>query len=150
MHPENFEGYLDFIVDVASEAGKISLEHFLKDIEFETKSDNTPVTIADRLAEEYIRQRIQDRYPSHSLLGEEAGETKGDSSFRWIIDPIDGTQSFIRGVPQYTVLIALEHEGVPKVGVIHNPPLKETVSAATGIGAFYNGKSCQVSSTSRL
>ncbi|MHA2144604.1 MAG: inositol monophosphatase family protein [Candidatus Thorarchaeota archaeon] len=150
MQSERLEEYLAFIVDVASEAGKITMEYFLKDIEFDIKSDDTPVTIADRLTEEYIRKRIEEEYPSHSILGEEAGETKGDSSFRWIIDPIDGTQSFIRGVPQYTVLIALEHEGVPEVGVIHNPPLKETVSAAIGIGAFYNGKSCHVSSTSRL
>ena len=150
MSSEDLEGYLEFIVDVTSEAGKVTLEYFLKDTEFETKSDDTPVTVADKLTEEYIRKRIEDEYPTHSVLGEEAGETKGDSSFRWIIDPIDGTQAFIRGVPQYTVLIALEHEGEPLVGVIHNPPLRETVAAAKGIGSFYNGKTCQVSSTSKL
>jgi histidinol phosphatase-like enzyme (inositol monophosphatase family) len=150
MHSEHLEEYLEFIVDVTTEAGKVTLEYFLKDIEFETKSDDTPVTIADRLTEEHIRQQIEDKYPSHSILGEEEGETKGDSSYRWIIDPIDGTQAFIRGVPQYTVLIALEHEGKPLVGVIHNPLLKETVSAATGCGSFYNGKPCQVSTTTRL
>jgi len=150
MQPENLEEFLSFIVDVATEAGKITTEYFLKDINIETKSDDTPVTIADRLTEAYIRERIEDTYPSHSILGEETGESKGDSSYRWIIDPIDGTQSFIRGVPLYTVLIALEYKGEPIIGVIHNPPFKETVSAATGIGAFYNGTACEVGSTSKL
>ncbi|MFW9925527.1 MAG: inositol monophosphatase family protein [Candidatus Thorarchaeota archaeon] len=150
MHPEILEEMLSFSIDTASEAGKITTEYFLKDIEFETKRDGTPVTIADRLAEEYIRNRIEDTYPSHSILGEEKGQHQGDSAYRWIIDPIDGTQSFIRGVPLYTVLIALEYKREPILGVIHNPSLKETVSAAIGMGAFYNGKECQVSSTTKL
>ncbi len=150
MHLENLEEFLSFTVETIIEAGKITTDYFLKDVDYETKIDHTPVTIADHLAEEYIRGRIKESYPSHSILGEETGESKGNSSYRWIIDPIDGTQSFIRGVPLYTVLIALEHNGEPKVGVIHCPPLRETVSAATGIGAFYNGASCQVSSTAKL
>ncbi|MFW9890941.1 MAG: inositol monophosphatase family protein [Candidatus Thorarchaeota archaeon] len=150
MQPETLKEFLSFTVDVVSEAGKITAEYFLADIGYETKNDDTPVTVADRLTEEYIRNRIADAYPSHSILGEEAGERKRDPNYRWIIDPIDGTQSFIRGVPLYTVLIALEHKRVPILGVIHNPPLKETVSAAIGIGAFYNGNACQVSSTSKL
>jgi len=147
---ENLEKFLSFAVDAAIGAGKVTLEYFQKEIKIDRKDDMTPVTIADRQAEEYIRGQIEESFPEHSILGEEAGENPGESPFRWIIDPIDGTQSFIRGVSQYTVLLALEYNGVPVLGVIHNPPQQETVSAATGIGAFYNGTACNVSSTKHL
>lgn len=147
---DDLQSLLSFAEDVTVEAGKVTLEYFLKDIEIDRKEDDTPVTIADRKAEEYIRARIVAEFPSHSILGEEEGESQGESSYRWIIDPIDGTQSFIRGVPLYTVLLALEFDGEPQVGVIHVPPVGETVSAANGIGAFYNGTPCQVSSTEHL
>ncbi len=147
---EDLESLLSFAEDVAISAGKVTLEYFLKDIEIDRKEDYSPVTIADRKTEEYIRKRIENEFPSHSILGEEEGESQGKSPYRWIIDPIDGTQSFIRGVPLYTVLLALECEGNPQVGVIHVPPLGETVSAANGVGAFYNGTPCHVSSTERL
>jgi histidinol phosphatase-like enzyme (inositol monophosphatase family) len=150
LRSENLKSLLSFAEEVVVEAGKITLEYFLKEIEIDRKNDDTPVTIADRKAEEYIRSRIGSQFPSHSILGEEEGESQGASSYRWIIDPIDGTQSFIRGVPIYTVLLALEYEGLPQVGVVHVPPLKETVSAASGIGAFHNGTPCQVSSTTSL
>jgi histidinol phosphatase-like enzyme (inositol monophosphatase family) len=141
---------LSFAESVALGAGKVTLEYFMKEVEVDRKDDDTPVTIADRKAEEYVRKRIEEEFPSHSILGEEEGESKGESSFRWIIDPIDGTQSFIRGVPLYTVLLALEFEGNPQIGVVHVPSLRETVSAATNIGAFYNGKACHVSKTETL
>ncbi|MHA1390478.1 MAG: inositol monophosphatase family protein, partial [Candidatus Thorarchaeota archaeon] len=99
MSLENLESYLSFAVDVASNAGKVTLEFFLKDIEVDRKEDETPVTIADRQTEQYVRGRIEERFPEHAILGEEAGESSSDSPFRWVIDPIDGTQSFIRGVP---------------------------------------------------
>ncbi|TFH06013.1 MAG: inositol monophosphatase family protein [Candidatus Thorarchaeota archaeon] len=150
MSLENLETYLSFAVDVAKKAGNVTMKYFLKDIKVDRKEDETPVTIADRETEEYIREKIEESFPEHAILGEEAGESTSDSPLRWVIDPIDGTQSFIRGVPLYTVLLALEYNGVPVVGVIHNPPLQETVSAATGLGAFYNGVPCQVSSTEYL
>ncbi|MHA2065830.1 MAG: inositol monophosphatase family protein [Candidatus Thorarchaeota archaeon] len=150
MDAREIKALLEFAVDAAVEAGKITLEYFLGPMDVDIKTDDTPVTQADRMAEAYIRKCMEESYPSHSILGEEAGEKKEGSEYRWIIDPIDGTQSFIRGVPLYTVLIALEVEGEPLVGVIHNPPLQETVAAATGIGCFYNGSPCQVSSTSKL
>jgi len=141
---------LAFAESVAIGAGKVTLEYFHKEIEIDRKDDDTPVTIADRKTEEYIRERVQNEFPTHSILGEEEGESQGKSPYRWIIDPIDGTQSFIRGVPLYTVLIALEYEGEPQLGVIHVPPLRETVSAAKDVGAFYNGTPCHVNSTECL
>ncbi len=142
--------YLVFARKVSVEAGTITLKHFGKLTDVEMKSDDTPVTIADRQSEEYIRSEIQAKYPSHSIMGEEFKEKQTDSEFRWIIDPIDGTQSFIRGVPFYAVLLALEYQGRPIVGVIHIPPLNETVSAAKGVGCYYNGRPCHVSKTEGL
>ncbi|MHA2208244.1 MAG: inositol monophosphatase family protein [Candidatus Thorarchaeota archaeon] len=150
MDALELKDYLGFAVNAAVGAGKITSEFFLGSMDVDTKTADTPVTEADRMAEVYIRERIEETYPSHSILGEEAGEKGRVSDYRWIIDPIDGTQSFIRGVPLYTVLIALEVRGEPLVGVIHNPPLQETVAGATGVGCFYNGAPCQVSSTSEL
>ena len=150
MNSLDLKEYLSFASEVAGEAGRLTLEYFLGSISVESKSDATPVTETDRLAEALIRSRIEERYPEHSILGEEAGEKVAESSLQWIIDPIDGTQSFIRGVPLYTVLIALVDKDEPCLGIIHNPPLKETVAGATGLGCFYNGEPCQVSSTANL
>ncbi len=150
LNVKELKSLLSFAESVAMGAGRVTLEYFQKEFEIDRKKDDTPVTIADRMAEEYVRARIQNEFPTHSILGEEEGESRGESRYRWIIDPIDGTQSFIRGVPLYTVLLALECEGEPQIGVIHLPPLRETVSAANGVGAFYNGTPCQVSSTERL
>jgi len=150
LHENELKSLLSFAESVAIGAGNITLEYFMKDIEVARKEDDSPVTIADRKAEEYVRRRIEAEFPTHSILGEEEGEKKGESPYRWIIDPIDGTQSYIRGVPLYTVLLALEYEGAPQVGVIHVPHLRETVSAANGVGAFYNGSQCQISKTKTL
>jgi myo-inositol-1(or 4)-monophosphatase len=108
------------------------------------------VTIADRKAEELIRQRIAGAYPDHQIVGEEYGATEGTSDYRWIIDPIDGTKSFVHGVPLYAVLIALEIRGKMEVGCAYFPALDEIVSAATGLGAHWNGKPCHVSDVSRI
>jgi len=150
MPVEQMDKYLEFAVDTTIKAGKVTLEYFLKDIKVDRKKDQSPVTVADRATEQYIRSRIEENYPDHGILGEENGASISDSHFRWVIDPIDGTQAFIRGVPLYTVLLALEYNGIPVLGVIHNPPLQETVSAANGSGAFYNGVPCKVSSTQTL
>jgi histidinol phosphatase-like enzyme (inositol monophosphatase family) len=150
LNVKELKSLLSFAESIAIGAGRVTLEYFQKEIEIDRKMDDTPVTVADRMAEEYIRERIQNEFPTHSILGEEEGESQGESPYRWIIDPIDGTQSFIRGVPLYTVLLALEYEGNPQVGVIHVPPLQETVSAVNGVGAFHNGTPCRVSSTEHL
>ncbi len=142
--------YLNFAGELSREAGRVSLKYFRKPIDVELKRDSSPVTIADRETELFIRGAIQERYPAHSILGEEHGEVKSESPYRWVIDPIDGTKSFIHGIPLYTVLLALLKDGVPCVGVIHNPELEETVAAATGLGCALNGTPCRVSAAASL
>lgn len=134
----------------AREAGEVTLRWFGADVRADSKADGTPVTIADRDAETLLRQRIEDRFPGHGILGEEFGETGEGADVRWILDPIDGTKSFIHGVPLYGVLIGIELEGEPVVGVAHFPALGETVVAGRGFGARHNGNPCAVSSTREL
>ncbi len=116
----------------------------------DAKGDGSPVTIADREAEELIRSRIEARYPGHSVLGEEYGESNAGARVRWILDPIDATRSFMRGVPLYGVLIGIEIDGASAVGVSHFPPLAETVAAGRGLGCTWNGDPCRVSTVDRL
>jgi histidinol-phosphatase len=143
--------FLSFAETTAREAGALTLEYFLTDgARAEFKSDDTPVTIADRKAEELIRHRIAETYPDHQIVGEEYGATEGTSDYRWIIDPIDGTKSFVHGVPLYAVLIALEIKGKMEVGCAYFPALDEIISAATGLGAHWNGKPCRVSDVASI
>jgi histidinol phosphatase-like enzyme (inositol monophosphatase family) len=116
----------------------------------QTKADNTPVTCADRESEQIIRQRIARFFPDHSVLGEEQGTTPGDPDYRWIIDPIDGTKSFIHGVPLYGVLIGVEVKGQASVGVVYLPALDELVCAAAGLGCRWNGRPARVSNVAKL
>lgn len=150
MSAESLPDLLDFARSIARDAGQLTLNYFQKELKAEFKSDDSPVTIADREAETLIRERIEASYPSHAILGEEFGETNSGASHRWIIDPIDGTKSFICGVPMYTVLIGLEIEGQSQVGAVYLPGLDEMVSAATNLGCDWNGKPCQVSQQDQL
>ncbi len=131
---------LDFAVEIAREAGEITLRHFRGSFVAERKADNSFVTIADREAENYLRARIEAAYPEDSILGEEAGKKSGTSNRRWILDPIDGTFSFVHGVPLYGVLIGLESVGEPILGVVNLPASNEIVYAARGLGCFWNGR----------
>jgi histidinol phosphatase-like enzyme (inositol monophosphatase family) len=129
---------LDFAVAIAQEAGLITLEYFRQEgLTVDRKSDDSPVTIADRRAEQHLRTRIIESYPDDAILGEELGEVAGTSGYRWILDPIDGTKSFIHGVPLFGTLVAVEHGGEGAVGVIRIPALDECVYAAKGLGAWY-------------
>ena len=141
---------LDFAVSLSRGAGDISLQYFRKRPETSTKADGSYVTIADRQAEEYLRKQIAERFPDDGVLGEEQGETRGRSGRRWIVDPIDGTFAFVHGVPFYGVLIALEIDGEMVAGVINIPALGEIVSAAKGLGCFFNGEPTRVSGTEKL
>jgi histidinol-phosphatase len=142
--------YLDFAAQTAYEAGRLTLGYFQTDtLRTEIKPDDTPVTAADREAEELLRARIAEEYPGHAVVGEEYG-VEGDASHRWIVDPIDGTKAFVRGVPLYGVLIGLEIEGTCEVGAAYFPPLDEMVYAATGAGCYRNGRRSRVSSTDKL
>jgi len=141
---------LEFAVEIARGAGEITLRYFRKQPETSRKSDGSFVTIADRQAESYLRQRIITHFPDDGILGEEEGETRGNSGRRWILDPIDGTFAFVHGVPLYGVLIAVEIEGELRVGVVNMPALGEIVSAAKGLGCFLNGEPARVSTTAEL
>jgi histidinol phosphatase-like enzyme (inositol monophosphatase family) len=106
--------------------------------------------VADREAEELIRSKVEARYPDHSILGEEYGESRTGARVRWILDPIDGTRSFMQGVPLFGVLIGVEIDGEASVGVCHFPGLQETVAAGKGLGCSWNGAPCRVSSVDRI
>ncbi len=147
--------------EIARGAGEITLRYFNKPgLEIISKSDASPVTRADRESEEYIRGRIREHFSNDTILGEEFGEDAPSASLsperersherRWILDPIDGTQSFIRGVPLYGVMIALEELGIITHGCVHFPALNEIISASRGHGCFWNGERCQVSDVERV
>jgi len=144
--------YLEFITETAYQAGRLTLSYFMTGTEPDWKADHSPVTVADRKAEEYIRRQIEQRYPAHAIVGEEYGgeaESQGANQ-RWFIDPIDGTKSFIRGVPLYAVLIGLEIEGQVRVGAAYFPALDEMIAAASGLGCWWNGRRGRVSQVARL
>lgn len=148
---ESIDRYLDFLIESAYLAGKSTLAYFNAGLDVEYKEDETPVTVADRTAEEIIRSRIEKKYPRHVIVGEEFGVTGLDnnpdheSDHRWIIDPIDGTKSFIRGVPLYAVLIGLEIEGEIKAGGAYFPALGEMIYAGENLGCRWNGRLVHVS-----
>ena len=148
--PDEIGALLQLATELAEEAGRVTLRHFGAVVAHDDKRDGTPVTVADREAEQLIRQRIEARHPDHAILGEELGESNAGARVRWILDPIDGTRSFMRGVPLYGVLIGIEIEGDGVVGVVHFPPLGETVAAGRGLGCTWNGRPCRVSAIDRL
>ena len=126
----------EFARHAAKAAGQHTLKYFRSEFAVDRKGDDSPVTIADREAEQLVRKLIEDSFPGDSILGEEFDDKEGTSPFRWIIDPIDGTKSFISGVPLYTTLVAVEFEGRGVIGVIEIPALGESVYAAEGQGAW--------------
>jgi myo-inositol-1(or 4)-monophosphatase len=149
--PSSLRPYLDFATDTALQAGKLTLDYFRNDIATEYKSDDSPVTEADRGAEQLIREQIERAYPQHAIVGEEYGETTSEgATHRWFIDPIDGTRAFVRGVPLYAVLLGLEIDGTCDVGVAYFPALEEMLAAATGEGCHWNGRRASVSAKTSL
>lgn len=150
MTREELRDVLDFAVEVAWRVGRATLAHYQTGIAAEVKPDDSPVTIADRTAERIARELIATRFPAAAILGEEEGETHAGADRRWIIDPIDGTRTFMRGVPLFGVLLALEYEADAVLGVIHFPALGETVYAARGLGCWWNGRRALVSDVTRL
>lgn len=145
---QELAAYYQFARAIAREAGRLTMDYFqTEQVVAEYKADDTPVTVADREAEKFIRRKITEAYPDHTIVGEEfgGGGEKGEGCCRWIIDPIDGTKSFVHGVPLYAVLIALEIDGVVEVGCAYFPALDEMLSAASGQGAWWNEKPAVVS-----
>jgi histidinol-phosphatase len=141
---------LDVAIEAAWAAGRRTLAYFNTGAAVEFKDDNTPVTAADREAEAILRRVIGRAFPDHAILGEEEGETPGRAPYRWIIDPLDGTKTFVRGVPLYGTMVGVEAHGELVAGVIYLPALDEMVAAARGLGCTWNGRSCHVSPVERL
>ncbi|MBP2433706.1 inositol monophosphatase family protein [Bradyrhizobium elkanii] len=139
-----------FFNELADVAGRIAVTHFRSSVDFERKQDLTPVTIADRAIEMELRRLIGARFPDHGILGEEMGSTAGDR-YTWYLDPIDGTKSFISGMPLFGTLVALadEKDGSVAAGMINMPALAERWYG-TRQGTTFNGKQAKVSRTTRL
>ncbi len=134
------EERLTSLIEVCSAAGRHTLTHFRRHgLTIDTKSDQSPVTVADREAEQLVRKLLSERFPNDTLQGEEYDEQRGSSPYRWVVDPIDGTKSFVCGVPLYSTLLALELEQQPLAGAIFIPALGEMVVAAIGEGCWYRG-----------
>jgi len=137
---------LDEAVDLARAAGELTLRWFDRpDLTVDTKGDGTPVTDADRTAERLIRERLAADHPDDAVLGEEEADVAGTSGLTWVIDPIDGTAAFTRGVPLYSNLLAVLDDQGPLVGVINLPALGTTIYAGRGLGCFRDGRPVGVS-----
>jgi Archaeal fructose-1,6-bisphosphatase and related enzymes of inositol monophosphatase family len=147
---ENLQTYFPVLGELSVKAGAIARRHYNSQVEFERKSDDSPVTKADREIETFLRQALEKQFPDHSILGEEFGETKKNSSYRWILDPIDGTKSFVLRTPLFGIMIALERDGVPVLGSIYFPIQEHWLIGSAETGTFLNGKPCSVSKTTKL
>jgi histidinol-phosphatase len=137
-------------IAAAEQAGQLAQQYFDRDIAVEWKQDHSPVTLADREAEAMLRTTLLGRFPGDGFLGEESGDTPGASGYRWIIDPIDGTRSFVRGIPLWATLVGLEHRGDLIAGVCRLPAMKQTFRALRGDGAFRDERRLHVSTVHTL
>ncbi len=141
--------FLDFAHRLADCAGEISLRHFRAPIDVERKGDLSPVTVADRGAEEALRALVAEHYPAHGVVGEEFGPHQEDAEFVWIFDPIDGTRAFVSGNPQFGNLVALLQGGTPILGVINMPAQYERWVGARGQGTQHRDSRGQAQVRSR-
>ena len=133
------QGWLDAALGWTDEADAEAMRHFRRDLQISTKPDRSLVTQADQGIERRLRERILDAFPGHGLVGEEYGTESGEASVRWYIDPIDGTHNFVRGVPLFGTLLAVERDGVRQVGIMSAPALRERWFARRGGGAWAKG-----------
>jgi histidinol phosphatase-like enzyme (inositol monophosphatase family) len=142
--------YRTFMVELAAKSGELIRPLFgTPGLAVETKADATPVTAADRGAEELLRALITKRFPAHGVVGEEFGAERADAEFVWMLDPIDGTKSFIHGVPLWGTLIALLHGGQPVLGAIHLPALGHLM-IGDGITTTLDGRPTRVRACDRI
>ena len=153
MRNEPDAAFLDHALDVAlaaaRAAGECIARHFRRGVAVEIKPDATPVTIADREAEDIIRSALKAAFPAHAILGEERGRD-GEGEYLWLVDPLDGTKSFVRGTPFFSTQIALMHAGELVLGVSHAPMYGETMWARRGGGAWLDARRVQVSGIADL
>ena len=148
--PESQETLLEAVRECAELTGSIAMSHYRTNIAVERKGDGTPVTVADRGAEQAARDWVRRRFPADGVLGEEFGESTGTSGRRWMIDPIDGTKSFVRGVPLWGSLVAVMEGERILAGAAAFPATAEVIAAAAGCGAWYNGSRARVSDVAAL
>lgn len=150
MTTMNANTLLEAAQEVARVAGDIAARHFRTRLAVETKGDGSPVTAADREAERAAREWLERRFPKDGILGEELGLVRAESPRRWVLDPIDGTRTFVRGVPLYGSLVAVVEGETVLAGAAYYPSLGEMLAAAPGCGCWWNGHPATVSATSRL
>lgn len=143
---------MEFATDLARQAGDLGMGYFraLERLNVESKGHQDLVSEADRDVETFIRAAIAERYPQDGIVGEEHAPKRGTSGYDWVIDPIDGTANFVRGIPAWTVVIACARNGVTEVGVIHEPCTGETFHGFRGGGAFLNGRPIKASPATSL
>ncbi len=146
----NNQQWLDVASELAALTGSVALDLFRKGIAVDLKADRSPVTEADRSAERAAREWIAKRFPEHGVIGEEYGEDRPGSRLRWLIDPIDGTRTFVAGVPLWGSLVALCDGEDVIAGAAAYPAVGESLVAAVGAGCWANGVRCSVSATSEL
>src|SRR5262245_36534864 len=149
MNPE-WKSRYDLAVTAAQEAGKIALGYFDAGTAVEWKQDQSPVTIADRNAEQYLRKTLLGKFPNDGFLGEEFGDQPGTSGYRWIIDPVDGTRSFVRNIPLWGTLLGLQYQDEVIAGVAVMPVFGHTYRALKGDGAYRNERRIRVSDVADL
>jgi len=146
----NLEPYRAFMIELAEKSGDFIRPLFANpELGVEFKADESPVTAADKGAEKLLRSLIAKKFPAHGIIGEELGNDRADAEFVWVLDPIDGTKSFITGVPLFGTLIALMHNGQPVLGAIHQPILRQLM-IGDGLAATLNGKAVRVRPTARI
>jgi histidinol phosphatase-like enzyme (inositol monophosphatase family) len=138
------------VAEVALAAGNRALALFSKELVVDAKADGSPVTVADRSAEQLAREWIESRFPDDGIVGEEFGTVNPTAKRRWIIDPIDGTRSFVRGVPLWGTLIAVAEGDTIIAGAAYFPALREILVGARGEGCWWNDERCSVSSVSHI
>jgi len=136
--------------EAAHQAGRLALRYFDGELRVEWKQDQSPVTVADREAEALLRTQLLGAFPEDGFLGEESGDVAGSSGFRWIIDPIDGTRNFVRGIPLWGTLVGLEYQGEQVAGIVEVPALGQVYRALRGDGAYRNDRPIHVSNVADL
>ena len=144
------DGLMEAALEAARRAGELALRYYGRRIAVDTKADGSPVTEADRAAESVAREWIQTRFPADGILGEEHGIVRAEAPRRWLIDPIDGTKSFVRGVPLWGSLVAVVEGDEVLAGAAVFPALGEHLAAAGGRGCWWNGSRCSVSAVSDI
>jgi histidinol-phosphatase len=149
MNAEHRQRY-EQALEITRKAGQVALGYFDKPIEVLTKGDESPVTIADRATETFLREHLSRAFPGDGFLGEEYGETPNSTGYRWIMDPIDGTRSFVRGIPLWGTMVGLEYRGELVAGIIDCACQNSTWHALQGQGAYRNETRIRVSDCAEM